>query len=190
MAGLRLASINRHKELALPAMLRIALADLRGGAVETTGEIPVGDPLFASDEVTFVAPLVVRGRISRAGEDQYYWQVGFETTVRGECRRCLTTVDVPVSEKAGIVFATDPSATETEGYYPLPGRAQDIDLSEPLREEVLLALPRFVECRPDCKGLCPTCGADLNEGPCGCGAAPDPRWDALRALTKPEAPKD
>jgi uncharacterized protein len=169
-------------------MLRVALADLRGGAVETVGEIPAGDPLFASDEVTLVAPVAVRGRLSRAGEGQYYWQVAYQTVVRAECRRCLATVDVPVDEKAGLVFATDPGATETEGYYVLPARAQDVDLREPLREELLLALPRFVECRPDCRGLCPTCGANLNDGPCGCGTAADPRWDALRALTKPEAP--
>jgi uncharacterized protein len=99
-------------------------------------------------------------------------------------------VDVPVSEKVGLVFATDPSATEGEGYYLVPARAQEIDLRQALREEVLLALPQFVECRPDCKGLCPTCGANLNEGPCGCGKAPDPRWDALRVLAKPDEPKD
>lgn len=171
-------------------MLRVALPDLRAGAVETVGEIPVGDPLFASDDVKFLEPVKVKGRLSRAGEGQYYWQVSYATTVEAECRRCLTRVEVPVDEHSGMVFATDATATEGEGYFLLPPRAQDIDLREPLREEVLLALPRFVECRPDCKGLCPTCGANLNEGPCGCAPAGDPRWDALRALTKPDAPKD
>lgn len=171
-------------------MLRVALADLRSGAVETAGELPLGDPLLAADQVSLAAPVQYQGRVSRAGEGQYYWQVSFETVLMGECRRCLTPVEVPVSEKAGLVFATDPSATEGEGYYVVPARAQELDLREALREELLLALPQFVECRPDCKGLCPTCGANLNEGPCGCARGHDPRWDALRALTKNDAPKD
>jgi uncharacterized protein len=128
--------------------------------------------------------------LSRAGEGQYYWHGAFETLLKVECRRCLTVVETPVSEELGLVFATDPEATEGEGFHLVPGRAQDIDLREALREELLLAVPRFVECRPDCKGLCPTCGANLNEGPCACGKAPDPRWDALRALTQPESQKD
>lgn len=171
-------------------MLLVALSDLRSGAVETVGEIPQGDPLLAHDAVSLAAAVTVRGRLSRAGEDQYYWQVAFETVLKAECRRCLTPVDVPVSERAGLVFTTDPDAGEGEGYYLVPARAQEIDLREALREELLLAVPQFVECRPDCKGLCPTCGTNLNEGPCGCAKAQDPRWDALRALAKPDAPKD
>ena len=171
-------------------MLRVALSDLRAGAVPTEGEIAAGDPLFAADQVALASPVVVRGRISRAGEGQYYWRGSFSTTIRADCRRCLVPVEVPVAEKFGLVFATDPSATEGEGYYLVPARAQDLDLREALREELLLALPQFVECRPDCQGLCPTCGANLNEGPCACGRASDPRWDALRALAKPDKPKD
>lgn len=171
------------------AMLRVALADLRGGAVETTGEIPADDPLLASDAVIPLAPLSVSGRIGSAGEGQYYWRVAFATTVRTECRRCLAAVEVAVKESAAIVFATAGEATEEEGYYLLPARAQEVDLRAVLREEYLLALPQFVECRPDCKGLCPSCGANLNDGPCGCPpAGADPRWDALRALTRPETP--
>ena len=51
------------------------------------------------------------------------------------------------------------------------------------RDAVLLELPLAPLCRPDCAGLCPTCGADLNEGPCACPPAEgDPRWAALDAL--------
>lgn len=171
-------------------MLRASLADLRGGAVETDGEIPAGDPAFASDEVKIVAPIKVRGRLSRAGEGSYYWRVSFETTLKAECRRCLTPTLVPLSESAGVILSTDPKATEGEGFYLIAPKARDIDLTEPLREEFLLALPHFVECRPDCKGLCPTCGADLNEGPCRCAKPADPRWNALRALTEQDSPKD
>jgi uncharacterized protein len=60
-----------------------------------------------------------------------------------------------------------------------------IDLREEIRQVVLLEVPWHPLCRPDCKGLCPRCGRDLNQGACGCpperGRSP---WDALRNLTE------
>ena len=56
-----------------------------------------------------------------------------------------------------------------------------VDLRPAIREQWVLNVPAFAECRPDCKGICPTCGADLNAGPCSCGPATDSRWEALRA---------
>jgi uncharacterized protein len=58
-----------------------------------------------------------------------------------------------------------------------------LDLSEVLRQNLLLAVPMQPLCRPDCAGLCPTCGQDLNEGACECDSAGiDPRWADLGSL--------
>ena len=55
-----------------------------------------------------------------------------------------------------------------------------LDLAPMVREEVLLAVPDAPLCRPDCAGLCPTCGADRNAAPCDCDTAVrDDRWAAL-----------
>ena len=56
--------------------------------------------------------------------------------------------------------------------------------TEPLvAEQVQLNLPTHPLCREDCRGLCPRCGANLNDGPCGCAEPPgDPRWAALAGL--------
>jgi uncharacterized protein len=51
-------------------------------------------------------------------------------------------------------------------------------------------VPHFVECRPDCKGLCPRCGANLNDGPCTCPPETDVRWDALKRLSDEPPGKD
>jgi uncharacterized protein len=51
-----------------------------------------------------------------------------------------------------------------------------------VRDALLLELPLAPLCRPDCRGLCARCGADLNAGPCSCVADRDPRWGALDAL--------
>ena len=96
----------------------------------------------------------------------------------GECRRCLREAAGEVSVEVVEVFEEDHDPEQT---YPLePDR---LDLEPLARDAVLLELPLAPLCRPDCRGLCPTCGADLNEAGCQCQVAgPDPRWSALDVL--------
>ncbi|HKJ02985.1 MAG TPA: DUF177 domain-containing protein, partial [Longimicrobiales bacterium] len=59
----------------------------------------------------------------------------------------------------------------------------ELDLSDSVREEILLAVDLFVVCDPECRGLCPQCGVNRNVETCSCTTdESDPRWDALRAL--------
>ena len=58
-----------------------------------------------------------------------------------------------------------------------------LDLAPMVREEVLLGVPDAPLCRDDCAGICPSCGADLNDGPCGCTTTVrDERWAVLDQL--------
>jgi uncharacterized protein len=60
---------------------------------------------------------------------------------------------------------------------------QEIDLSEAVRQYMLLALPMKPLCREECAGLCPSCGHNLNLGPCGCPPSDiDPRFAPLTRL--------
>ncbi len=96
----------------------------------------------------------------------------------GECRRCLCEVTGTAEARIEEIFVTEPEEGET---YPILG--DHIDLEPLAREAIVLALPLAPLCRADCAGLCSTCGADLNGGPCGCPPADtDPRWAALDAL--------
>jgi uncharacterized protein len=52
-----------------------------------------------------------------------------------------------------------------------------------LWEDIVLSLPSKLLCRPDCEGLCPRCGQNLNEAPCACAPEDNPRWAALKNLT-------
>ena len=108
-----------------------------------------------------------------------------EGTLAQECRRCLGPVSVPLREEVTLVFdPPDLLGGEDDGEIRvLPADASEVDLSEPIREELVLAAPTYTLCDPDCRGLCPRCGVDLNETTCECAVEePDPRWDALRAL--------
>jgi uncharacterized protein len=99
----------------------------------------------------------------------------------GICRRCAEPVSgelhLRVHERYG-----DPSggATADEDFYPIVDG--DIDLGPLVRDAVVLELPMAPLCREDCAGLCPECGANRNEGPCGCVAPRDPRWANLDVL--------
>jgi uncharacterized protein len=65
----------------------------------------------------------------------------------------------------------------------IPQGSTIIDITEDVRQTVLIAVPLKMLCREDCLGLCPHCGKDLNEGPCDCRSDEvDTRWDKLRAL--------
>jgi len=88
---------------------------------------------------------------------------------------------VAVASDIRALFTQDPDALEDPDCYPLARDATQIDLRPAVREELLLAVPQWVVCREDCRGLCPRCGKDLNAGPCGCPPAGDPRWQALAA---------
>ena len=97
----------------------------------------------------------------------------------GTCRRCIGPARgvavADVHELYQPVPVVDPDAFEIEGDY--------LDLRPMVRESVLLEAPTDPLCRADCAGLCPTCGTDLNAGPCRCTPPPaDQRWSALDEL--------
>jgi uncharacterized protein len=114
----------------------------------------------------------------------------FAGKVRVPCARCVEPVQIPLAAEFDLIFrpagvdsdAPERSITapETEiGYY----QKDSLALEDVLREQVLLALPVRTLCKPDCKGLCPRCGANRNLQPCTCEAGPsDPRWEALAGL--------
>jgi uncharacterized protein len=99
-------------------------------------------------------------------------------------------VEIPLGADFDLIYrpavadaeATERSITapETEiGYY----QGDSLALEDVLREQVLLSLPLKTLCKPDCKGLCPRCGADRNRQPCSCDMGPsDPCWEALAGL--------
>lgn len=64
----------------------------------------------------------------------------------------------------------------------LSAKNESIDLTADMREDILLALPMIMTCAPDCKGLCPHCGANLNREACKCGERTEPAFDVLAKL--------
>jgi uncharacterized protein len=111
---------------------------------------------------------------------------------QGVCRRCAVPVSgelvIPVRER---FVEADPArsggAAEMTGLEDVDPEAYPIiddalDLRPMVRDAVVLELPLAPLCRPDCRGLCPECGADRNEEECSCEEPRDPRWATLDVL--------
>ncbi len=109
--------------------------------------------------------------------------------VLGSCSRCLSPAEsaIEIDFQEEFIPVVDPvsgkhiTAEESEASFVIDENLM-LDLGEPLRQYALMSSPSKPLCRPDCAGLCPTCGANLNEGPCPCPPQSDDRWQALAAL--------
>ncbi|HEY3083150.1 MAG TPA: DUF177 domain-containing protein [Chloroflexota bacterium] len=97
------------------------------------------------------------------------------TRVRQECSRCLEDVTTPVLTRFSeeyfptVDLRTGQSLARPEGEEGfMLDEAHELDITEPVRQAVLLAQPMKPLCRHDCRGLCPSCGQNLNLGQCNC----------------------
>lgn len=113
-----------------------------------------------------------------------------DTSAQGICSRCLEIFRYPVTLELEEEFIATAEADqgvlaeswETETPF-IINEDQVLELGEAARQYQILAQPMKPLCRPNCAGLCPQCGANLNRGPCECpSTAFDPRWDALKDL--------
>ena len=86
------------------------------------------------------------------------------TTATITCNRCTTSWSEPFEVRFEGVFRLQPDDEEDE--FPVEAGGW-IDLEPLVHDEVALGLPMTPFCRADCRGLCPTCGTDLNTNPCG-----------------------
>jgi uncharacterized protein len=167
-------------------MLSFDIRALESQAIQVDDVLEPLDPVWVEGDPVPAGPVRVRGRLSTAGAGRYYFSGDLVGRLEGECRRCLTGVASDVEERGVHLIFVESGDDETAGdpdVYLLDPRARELDLRPAIREHWLLVVPGFVECRPDCKGLCPTCGADLNVGRCDCApAVTESRWDALRSI--------
>lgn len=99
-------------------------------------------------------------------------------SVTGECDRCLEPAAFEVAgEIEEYYLFEEPEDPESyEDGFELIGPDRVIDLGDAISDAVVMDTPFVVLCQPDCKGLCPTCGANLNEGDCGCAEAAEQAW--------------
>ena len=162
-------------------MLSFDIRSLETKAVHVDGSINTDDAVWEEADARPSKPIRVTGRLSSAGEGRFYFTGRLEGRIALPCRLCLEEVEVEVDEDIHILLAEigAEEADDPDVFLYDPNERM-LDLRPAMRETWLLSAPRFVECRDDCKGLCPTCGTNLNESMCDCTTTrTDSRWDAL-----------
>jgi len=159
-------------------------------SVET---FPVLAEMVAGGECQFPVPIKAALKASRVGDmieiDGY-----IETSVRLPCSRCLQSFETPLKSRFALTYmrrATNvQEGTETrevelnaEDMGIVYFEGEKIDLKDTIQEQVVMEFPLRALCKQDCKGLCPTCGADLNEYPCDCERRSSPgKFAVLKSL--------
>ena len=168
-------------------MLKLDLLDLeRRRTLRVEGRIEADDDLLGGSPFVYEKPFNVVLNATWAGSGELVVRGGVVGTVSQDCRRCLDRVERQVDVDITLLFAlSDLLEDDDSETLRLEMGVREIDLEPYLRDEVILAIPVFAECRVDCRGLCAGCGDNLNKSECKClPGGIDPRWDALRALEK------
>lgn len=158
----------------------------------TAGEWTVDPARFAegAHPIALSGPVSLAGSLYKAGSAVNF-QGRMAATLALECSRCLAPFTLPVEGEVNTVFlpaeeegvkAEEPDAESIDAQL---YEGDEIDLFIPLRDQVALAIPMRPLCREDCKGLCPRCGANLNEKSCACVTPTgDPRLAALKKFIR------
>ena len=130
---------------------------------------PVSEPVLAQGTVRNTAGvLMMEGQV--------------RTTIHGICDRCAGSFDREVTFPIDVVLVTELANEENEDEWVFPLEGDSADLDDIVRTVFVLNLDSKLLCKEDCKGLCPKCGKNLNDGPCNCQKELDPRFAALKQL--------
>ena len=154
---------------------------------------PALEEIAQKNECSFLEPIGVRVRLRRIG-DLVEGEGHIDSRIRLTCSRCLETYIASLASEFNLTYIQKlPEADDSSRHGEIeiqgdeigliPFQGDEIDLREAIQEEVVMAFPMRSLCRPDCKGLCSRCGADLNRGDCGCKSTfVNPKFEVLKNL--------
>ncbi|MDR3626049.1 MAG: DUF177 domain-containing protein [Ignavibacteriaceae bacterium] len=143
---------------------------------EAVKNIELNEPFFGN--------ILVEAELSKA-HGQLVLSAKLTAKANFDCDRCNTNFDSTITNTYKMVYLSgmEPEESDSINVTYLPPDADKIVLDDDVRDFALLALPMKRLCNEDCKGLCPRCGKNLNEGDCGCNhETMDDRWLPLMEL--------
>jgi uncharacterized protein len=169
-----------------------SVKELEVRKVRFDADFPPGDIDFQEKNIRQATMLHAEGSAellsNTLGEIRIHGKLSVQ--MEAECDRCLEAVRLPLDSDFDLFYrpvsfashanevAIDQAESEM-GFYDGSG----LELEEVLREHILLSLPMQHVCSESCRGICPQCGKNRNQGDCGCEAKPgDDRWSALRSM--------
>jgi uncharacterized protein len=177
-----MASINKIEDIKIPAD---SIGDL-GFENSLSFKPEILGEILLNDEIKPLKPLNIDYGLTREGEI-IHAKVNIKTEVETQCSICLETMKflIDLNLSTDYLPALDDMQGDLEalrqsqeiGYY-----KRDICLGSFILSEMVLSMPIRYKCREGCRGLCPECGINLNEGQCNCKEKTDPRLEKLVTL--------
>lgn len=169
--------------------MKISVNEIPEQGSEFKLKAQIEDFNFFGEDISLQEPVTLKINVKRIGSKVVTKGV-IQTLVRLECSRCLEDFFCHIDEPFTATFfpaedrPKDPDLElESEDLDVSFYDEQIIDFTELVREQILLAVPMNPVCRLNCRGLCPECGKNLNEGRCTCsGLKGDMRWSKLKDL--------
>ena len=151
-------------------------------------EIPPGKFEF-EDELKQVTPIAVKGIAELVSDVLGEIRIAgtLKVTMEAPCDRCLETATLPVELDFDLTYRPDESGEPVGEVHVSEGESEigfysgeGLELDDVLLEQIVLALPMRKVCKPDCKGVCPSCGQNRNLVLCNCDAKPpvESHWAA------------
>lgn len=176
--------------------MRIRIEDIKDEGLylefeEEVEAFPILEEMTKAAECEFLAPIRTYLRAFRV-RNMIEVEGKVETLVRLTCSRCLKEFESTLKNRFALTYTHElPEVGEESGKEGVELSAEEmglivfhgeeIDLQDGIQEQVVMAFPQRPLCAEACKGLCPQCGADLNEGDCGCTRASfNDRFAALK----------
>ena len=149
------------------------------------GEINALDLKFSDYNIELLGPIVYDGMIYKVN-DYYSLDLKINYGIKTECNRCLKTVEEDVKTQLFgklVDHNVELQSEEEDLEEPIYLEKNTLDLRKYILEQVVSSSPLKIICSEDCKGLCQTCGVDLNNESCNCDDnIIDPRLEKLKEL--------
>ena len=154
------------------------IIEVPGSSLDFQCEIS-GEELLSPSIEAFDGPIVAEGTVKNSAGT-----LSLKGNVRGKmvcvCDRCGKAFDSILESELDVDLIADAEDEGEADAYPIEGNKLDVEAL--VLSDLLLNMETKFLCDPDCKGICPKCGKDLNEGPCSCKADIDPRMAVLEQL--------
>ncbi len=164
--------------------MKIVLSEITDEGLEIDFE-----ETFPEGPLRLLSPVKAKLRIDKAGAEVLA-RGQVSSDIELQCSRCLSKFSRPVSVEVNVVYHPVEELKGEEkheikgdeldtGFY----KGDELDIYDLVQEQILLTVPMKPLCKESCRGLCATCGADLNVTTCSCEKRePDPRLAVLKKL--------
>ena len=165
--------------------MEIDIKSLDNGVTSISKSIPVDE--FNFEDKEFSGPIYVNLKAVKEKIGRVWIEGDIEAIAIFQCDRCLDTIKDEIIADVNLLIRRKAPQEEEEkeknDYTIIEADSSEVDITKYLKDSILLSLPYKKLCSPDCKGICPECGVNLNKEDCDCGKKNvDPRLEQLKNL--------